>query len=119
MFYIICGHGVSAIDGFVQGTIPPYDEYAVLGPENPNLVCNNLAAEFENAFAIVDANNIDGIQSTVPEGNTRTSEGQCVDTSEQPTPPSIDPLTIVLVIFVSLVMAGAVAYLWVTSKRRN
>ncbi len=59
LFYIICGHNVSEIDGFATGTIPPYDQYAVLGPENPNLVCNNLTAEFAQAFAIVDANNID------------------------------------------------------------
>ena len=58
LFYIICGHGVSAIDGFAPGTIPPYDDYAVLGPENPNLVCNNLTKEFGQSFAIVDANNI-------------------------------------------------------------
>lgn len=59
LFYIICGHNVSEIDGFASGTIPPYDQYAVLGPENPDLVCNNLAKEFGKAFAIVDANNID------------------------------------------------------------
>ena len=59
LFYIICGHNVSQIDGFAPGTIPPYDKYAVLGPENPGKVCNQLAEQFHLQFAIVDANNID------------------------------------------------------------
>lgn len=59
LFYIICGHQVSQIDGFAPGTIPPYDHYAVLGPEDPNKVCNDLAKKFNLKFAIVDANNID------------------------------------------------------------
>lgn len=59
LFYKICGHEVAEIDGFAPGTIPPYDQYAVLGPENPNLVCNELTKKFGFAFAIIDANNID------------------------------------------------------------
>ncbi len=59
LFYILCGHNVSQIDGFAPGTIPPYDQYAVLGPKNPVSVCNDLAQKFNLAFAIVDANNID------------------------------------------------------------
>ena len=58
-FYKICGSGVSEIDGFAPGTIPPYDEYAVLGPEKPDLVCESLAKKFNIKCAIVDANNID------------------------------------------------------------
>ena len=59
LFYKICGNQVSEIDGFAPGTIPPYDKYAVLGPENPGKVCNSLAEKFNSQFAIVDANNID------------------------------------------------------------
>lgn len=59
LFYTICGNQVSEIDGFAPGTIPPYDKYAVLGPKNPNSVCNKLAQEFNIQCAIVDANNID------------------------------------------------------------
>ena len=59
LFYILCGHQVSQIDGFAPGTIPPYDKYAVLGPEKPKAVCNKLAEKFKLQFAIVDANNID------------------------------------------------------------
>lgn len=59
LFYKVCGHGVAAIDGFAPGTIPPYDEYAVLGPENPRGVCNDLTKKFGLAAVIVDANNID------------------------------------------------------------
>jgi F420-0:gamma-glutamyl ligase-like protein len=73
LFYIICGNQVSEIDGFAPGTIPPYDEYAVLGPKNPSKVCDELAVEFAEkniSFAIVDANNIDtailGISQNLP-----------------------------------------------------
>ncbi len=59
LFYIICGNQVSEIDGFAPGTIPPYDKYAVLGPKDPNKVCEQLAKKFNFQFAIVDANNID------------------------------------------------------------
>lgn len=59
LFYIICGHQVSEIDGFAPGTIPPYDKYAVLGPKNPDDVCNKLADKFNIQCAIADANNID------------------------------------------------------------
>ncbi|HDQ15588.1 MAG TPA: F420-0--gamma-glutamyl ligase [Bacteroidetes bacterium] len=59
LFYKICGNQISQIDGFAPGTIPPYDQYAVLGPENPNQVCENLAQQFNLQFIIIDANNID------------------------------------------------------------
>jgi len=59
LFYKICGNQVSEIDGFAPGTIPPYDKYAVLGPKDPDKVCDNLAEKFNLQFAIVDANNID------------------------------------------------------------
>lgn len=59
LFYKICGHEVAEIDGFAQGTIPPYDQYAVLGPKDPSVVCDDLKKQFNLNFAIVDANNID------------------------------------------------------------
>jgi hypothetical protein len=59
LFYRICGHEVAEIDGFAPGTIPPYDQYAVLGPKDPRGVCNNLVEKFGVEAAIVDANNID------------------------------------------------------------
>ena len=122
-----CSTGGNVILDSSCGSTPQTCEYQGLVYANgacvtgANLRCQNGQPAIDDSCGGGEdlCNNIDGIQSTVPEGNTRTSEGQCVDTSEQPTPPSIDPLTIVLVIFVSLVMAGAVAYLWVTSKRRN
>ena len=58
LFYIICGNNVSQIDGFAQGTIPPYDKYAILGPENPDKVCEELSEKFGYDFTIIDANNI-------------------------------------------------------------
>jgi F420-0:gamma-glutamyl ligase-like protein len=62
LFYILAGNAVSQIDGFAPGTVPPYDKYAVLGPKDPDKLCNSLAEKFSNKnlqFAIADANNID------------------------------------------------------------
>lgn len=62
LFYKIAGHDVAEIDGFAPGTVPPYDQYAVLGPKDPSKVCAKLAQDFKDlnlSFAIVDANNID------------------------------------------------------------
>ena len=59
LFYRICGNQVSEIDGFAPGTIPPYDKYAVLGPEDPDKVCEELHDKFDLDFTIIDANNID------------------------------------------------------------
>lgn len=62
LFYILAGNAVSQIDGFAPGTVPPYDQYAVLGPKDPDQVCNSLAKKFSSKnlqFAIADANNID------------------------------------------------------------
>jgi len=59
LFYKICGNQISEIDGFALSTIPPYDKYAVLGPENPNKVCQDLARALDIKCAIADANIID------------------------------------------------------------
>lgn len=58
-FYRVAGEGARAIDGPCEGTIPPYNEYVVLGPLKPE----KEALDISNAcnghpVCIVDANDI-------------------------------------------------------------
>jgi hypothetical protein len=57
-FYRIAGHRISEIDGFSPATVKPFDEFAMLGPADPDVACAELAAHVGAPVAIVDANNI-------------------------------------------------------------
>jgi hypothetical protein len=57
-FWRIAGHGVSEIDGFSPATVKPFDEYAMLSPEDPDATAAALADHVGAPVAIVDANNI-------------------------------------------------------------
>jgi hypothetical protein len=57
-FYRIAGNGVAQIDGFNPPTLPPFNEYAVLGPDAPDETSAKLAAHLGCPVAILDANNI-------------------------------------------------------------
>lgn len=69
-FYRIAGHRVSEIDGFSHHTIKPFNEFAMLGPEDPPRDAQALEDETGWPIAIVDANNIDvkvlGLSRRVP-----------------------------------------------------
>ena len=58
IFYKVAGNNVNAIDGPCDYTLPPYNEYAKLGPLNPDKV----ALEIKNALGydvvIIDANDL-------------------------------------------------------------
>uniref|UniRef100_A0A7V0Z5K8 F420-0--gamma-glutamyl ligase n=1 Tax=candidate division WOR-3 bacterium TaxID=2052148 RepID=A0A7V0Z5K8_UNCW3 len=58
IFYIIAGKSVAAIDGPCHYTLPPYNEYAKLGPKNPNKVAKDLKERFKYDFVIIDANDL-------------------------------------------------------------
>ncbi len=58
LFYIIAGKNVAAIDGPCHYTLPPYNEYAKLGPKNPDRVARDLKANFGHEFVIIDANDL-------------------------------------------------------------
>lgn len=68
LFYRLCGDKARAIDGPCDYTIPPYNNYAVLGPEQPNLVAQEISAVVGCAVAVIDANdlgvNILGVSSS-------------------------------------------------------
>jgi F420-0:gamma-glutamyl ligase-like protein len=63
VFYNICGYRARAIDGPCDFTIPPYNNYAKLAPENPEKVAKELS-EYLSGYAgnitvvIIDANDI-------------------------------------------------------------
>jgi hypothetical protein len=57
-FYRVAGHRISEIDGFNPATVKPFDEFAMLGPEDPARAAADLAATAGCPVAVVDANNI-------------------------------------------------------------
>jgi hypothetical protein len=57
-FWRIAGHRISEIDGFNPSTVKPFDEFAMLGPEDPPRDAQALADELGAPVVIVDANNI-------------------------------------------------------------
>lgn len=61
-FYRVAGERARAIDGPTEGTIPPYDESIVLGPEHPERVARDLKILLGNKaeVLIVDINDIGG-----------------------------------------------------------
>ncbi|MDZ8172797.1 coenzyme F420-0:L-glutamate ligase [Microbacterium xanthum] len=61
-FYRIAGDKARAIDGPTSGTIPPYNEAVVLGPERPREVAAHIRSSLNVAadVAVVDINDIGG-----------------------------------------------------------
>lgn len=57
-FYRIAGNGIAAIDGFNPIAVPPFNEYAILGPANPDDVCQEIEDAFGVPCIIVDASNV-------------------------------------------------------------
>lgn len=57
-FYIVAGAKARGIDGPTEGTIPPYDHYVVLTPEQPRGTARALAAALGHPVAIVDINDL-------------------------------------------------------------
>jgi hypothetical protein len=57
-FYRIAGHRISEIDGFSPATVKPFDEFAMLGPADPDAAAEEIAELVGAPVAIVDANNI-------------------------------------------------------------
>jgi hypothetical protein len=57
MFYRLAGEQARLIDD-VTGTIPPYDKFIVLGPDNPQALCDRIARETGLGAAVVDVNDL-------------------------------------------------------------
>jgi len=57
-FYRIAGHRVSEIDGFNPHTIKPFNEFAMLGPEDPPRDAQSVEDATGWPALIMDANNV-------------------------------------------------------------
>ena len=58
VFYRVVGKNINAIDGPCSYTLPPYNEYAKLGPAEPEKVAKNLKSELHHDVVIIDANDL-------------------------------------------------------------
>ncbi len=57
-FYRLAGRRVAAIDGTNRVTIPPYGDYVVLMPTDPEGVARRLARAVGGELAVVDVNDV-------------------------------------------------------------
>jgi len=57
-FYRIAGNRISEIDGFNPHAIPPFNEFAMLGPENPRKNAQEIEDKFGIPTVIIDGNYI-------------------------------------------------------------
>lgn len=85
-FYRIAGEKARGIDGPTPGTLPPYNQYATLMPENPGEVVRTLESAIANALGIdiqiiiTDANDI-GVNILEPRNTQERMLGEdlCAD----------------------------------------
>lgn len=59
-FYRIAGYKASSIDGPTPNTLPPYNRYVVLGPDEPDKVAHEISEKIKAEVAIVDMNDLGG-----------------------------------------------------------
>ncbi len=57
-FYRIAGNRISEIDGFNPHAIPPFNEFAMLGPADPPKDAQDIEDKFDIPTVIIDGNNI-------------------------------------------------------------
>lgn len=58
VFYKVVGKNINAIDGPCDYTLPPYNNYAKLGPARPHAVAREIAAAIGHDVIIIDANDL-------------------------------------------------------------
>jgi len=61
VFYQLAGEQARLIDD-VTGTLPPYDQFIVLGPDKPQAVVDQIQRETGLAAAIVDVNDLGAVK---------------------------------------------------------
>lgn len=59
-FYKVAGYRASSIDGPCHNTIPPYNQYVVLGPLEPDKVSRQIKERIGYDVCIADINDLDG-----------------------------------------------------------
>ena len=61
VFYDIAGYKATSIDGPTPNTLPPYNQYVVLGPEKPDQVAKEISDSLGGIkVAVVDINDLAG-----------------------------------------------------------
>jgi F420-0:gamma-glutamyl ligase len=61
VFYDIAGYKATSIDGPTPNTLPPYNQFVVLGPDKPNEAAKAISEALGGAkVAIVDINDLSG-----------------------------------------------------------
>lgn len=58
IFYKVVGNNINAIDGPCSYTLPPYNEYAKLGPKDPDKVARAIKDVLACEVVIIDANDL-------------------------------------------------------------
>ncbi len=58
LFYKMVGNNINAIDGPCDYTLPPYNQYAKLGPKNPDKTALKIKEKIGNEVIIIDANDL-------------------------------------------------------------
>ena len=59
-FYRVAGRRVAAIDGATAWALPPFNEFIVLYPDEPDATCRRAAERLHTPVAIVDLNDLGG-----------------------------------------------------------
>lgn len=59
-FYNVAGYRARSIDGPCHNTIPPYNQYVVLGPLKPEKVAKSIKEKIGYDVCIVDINDLEG-----------------------------------------------------------
>lgn len=60
VFWKVCGHGVSGIDGFYpRSSFEIYKDIALINPENPDELCEDIFCKTGIPVVLLDANDID------------------------------------------------------------
>lgn len=75
VFYRVVGNNINAIDGPCSYTLPPYNDYAKLGPAQPEKVARDLAKEIGCSVVIMDANDL-GV-NVLGKSDQNTSDDFC------------------------------------------
>ncbi len=59
-FYNVAGYKARSIDGPCHYTLPPYNQYVVLGPDKPDTVAKEVADAIGYPVTITDINDLEG-----------------------------------------------------------
>lgn len=71
-FYQLAGEQARLIDD-VSGTLPPYDQFIVLGPDNPQRIVNQIQQETGLSAAVVDVNDLKAVKILASTADLSTS----------------------------------------------